>query len=74
MKDSVKIDKDMSIEDVINKYPETQSVFKNYGLECAGCRAALFKNIEEGATIFNINLDALLIAINKVVNGKRSKG
>ncbi|MCX7966428.1 MAG: DUF1858 domain-containing protein [Syntrophorhabdaceae bacterium] len=67
------IDKDMSIEELIKLYPEIVSVFKNYGLECAGCKAALFKNIEEGAYIFNINLDALLSALNKAVNIIESK-
>lgn len=61
------IHKDMKIRDVIEKYPETIRVFKNYGLECAGCSAALFENIEEGASIFGINIEALLDALNKVV-------
>lgn len=67
------IDKDMSVEEIIKNYPETLSVFKNYGLECAGCRAALFKNIEDGALMFNINLDALIYALNKVVKSKKTQ-
>lgn len=68
MKNAKMIDKNMSVEDIVKKYPETLSVFKNYGLECAGCKAALFKNLEEGAAIFKIELDGLLYALNKVVN------
>ncbi|HPU30600.1 MAG TPA: DUF1858 domain-containing protein [Syntrophorhabdaceae bacterium] len=58
---------DMSIEDVVKQYPETLSIFKNYGLECAGCKAALFKNIAEGALVFGIDLEVLLNALNKAI-------
>ena len=43
------IDRKMSINEVLNKYPESMKVFEDFGLGCVGCEAALFENIEQGA-------------------------
>ncbi len=32
----MKITKDMSITDIVNKYPETVDVFQAYGMHCFG--------------------------------------
>ncbi len=61
------IEKDMSIEDIVKCYPETQKVFEDYGLSCAGCRAALFENIEQGASINGIEPEVLINALNNVI-------
>lgn len=60
------IHKLMSIEEVVKKYPETISVFEEYGLGCAGCQAALFENIEQGAEVHGIDVEALIADLNKV--------
>ena len=64
------IDKDMSIDDVVTKYPETIHIFERYGLGCVGCQAALFENIEQGAEIHGIDVSALVDDLNKVVSKK----
>ena len=43
------ITKDMSILEVVQKYPDTVDVFVNAGMGCLGCAAAHFENIEQGA-------------------------
>ena len=37
------------------------------GMGCLGCAAARFENIEQGATAHGIDLDALMEALNEVV-------
>jgi len=61
------IDKNMSIDDVVKKYPETIRVFEQYGLGCIGCQAALFENIEQGAEIHGIDVSALVNDLKKAV-------
>ncbi len=61
------IDKKMSIEEVVKKYPETISVFERYGLGCVGCQAALFENIQQGAEVHGIDVDALVESLNGIV-------
>ena len=62
------INKNMSINDIVKKYPDTIRVFERYGLSCAGCRAALFENIEQGAEVHRIEVGALVEDLNKAVS------
>lgn len=62
------VTKGMSIREIIQKYPETISVFNQYGFGCAGCQAALFENIEQGARVHGINTDILVEDLNKVIS------
>ena len=61
------ITKDMSILDVVQKYPDTVDVFVNAGMGCLGCAAAHFENIEQGAQAHGIDVDALMEGLNKAV-------
>lgn len=61
------ITKDMSILEVIQKYPDTVDVFVNAGMGCLGCAAAHFENIEQGAMAHGIDVDQLVKDLNTVV-------
>jgi hybrid cluster-associated redox disulfide protein len=60
------ITKEMSIMEVVEKYPQTAAVFQNHGMGCLGCAAAHFENIDQGATAHGINIAALITDLNKV--------
>ncbi len=60
------ITKDMGIMEVVQKWPDTAMVFMEYGMGCLGCAAAHFENIEQGALAHGIDVDALIVALNKV--------
>ncbi|OGI03009.1 MAG: disulfide oxidoreductase [Candidatus Melainabacteria bacterium GWF2_37_15] len=62
-----KITKDMSIIEIVQNYPETLTVFQQYGLGCIGCAAARFENLEAGAKVHGINADQLVKDLNKAV-------
>ena len=61
------ITKDMSIADVVQKYPQTIEVFLRHGLMCFGCAIARFENIEQGAQAHGINVPALVTDLNAAV-------
>ena len=61
------ITKDMSILEVVQKYPDTVDVFVNAGKGCLGCAAAHFENIEQGAMAHGIDVDQLVKDLNTVV-------
>ncbi len=63
----VKITKKMPITEVVEKYPETVSVFAEHGLHCIGCIAARFENIEQGAAAHGVDADKLVAELNKAV-------
>ncbi|GFO96598.1 hypothetical protein ig2599ANME_0787 [groundwater metagenome] len=66
------ITKDNTIEEVVNKYPETMMIFMKHGLHCVGCHVAAFESIEQGALTHGINVDALVNDLNKVALKKSS--
>lgn len=61
------ITKDMSITEVVEKYPQTVEVFQRYGMHCFGWMAARFENLEQGALAHGIDVDAMLKDLNEVV-------
>jgi hybrid cluster-associated redox disulfide protein len=62
----MKITRDMTIEEVVSKYPETIKVFMQAGLGCLGCSAARFENIEQGAQVHGIDIDQLIADLNEI--------
>ena len=66
-----KITSDMSINDVVEKYPETIDIFMKYGLSCIGCPFAMMESIEQGAKSHGINIKELLKDLNKVIGREK---
>ena len=64
------ITKETTIEEVVEKYPETMIVFMQHGLHCVGCHVSAFESIEEGAMVHGINVDALIADLNNVISSR----
>ena len=62
------ITKDMKIEEVIQKYPETVEVFMTNGFHCLGCAASNFESIEDGAAVHGIDADKFVKELNDKIN------
>lgn len=67
------VTKEMSIGEVVVKWPESAGIFMAYGLMCFGCAAARYETIEQGAMAHGIDTDALIKAINKEIENKEEK-
>ena len=61
------ITKDMTIQSVVEKNPETIRIFLEHGLHCIGCSVARFENIEQGAIAHGIDVDTLIKDLNTKV-------
>lgn len=59
------ISKDMTIGEVVTKYPQTVEVFNRYGMGCLGCPATQFENVEQGAIMHGIDIEQLIDDLNK---------
>ena len=57
----------MSISEAVQNYPQVASVFMDFGMGCLGCAASRYENIEQGALVHNIDVDALIEALNKAI-------
>ena len=62
-----KITKEMGIMDIVQNYPETVEVFQKVGMGCIGCAAAHFENLEAGAKVHGIDIDAMVDAMNEII-------
>ncbi len=61
---------DMTIGDVVEKYPETADVMLGYGLHCVGCAVNPYETIEQGAMGHGMSketIDQMLADINLAV-------
>lgn len=54
------ITKDMTIQEIVARHPETIPVFERYGLGCYTCLAGEFENLESGAVFHRVSLEDLL--------------
>jgi len=63
------ITKEMCIREVIEKYPETEGVFKKYfGDECYTCPGSQYEDIYFGSMMHNVETEIVLNELNEAVN------
>lgn len=62
-----KISEQMNIREVIDKYPETISVFGKYNMGCIGCIAASFETIADIAAVHGTDVKAFVKDLNAVI-------
>jgi len=65
------IHKEMKIEDVLRKYPQTVAVFQGFGVDCAECQLSEYEDVEHGAKVHNIDLDLMLKRLNDSLKTER---
>lgn len=61
------ITRDMTIEEVIRRHPETIPVFRKFGLDCMECQIASFEAVEHGAGVHRVDVEKLMEELNKAV-------
>lgn len=61
------IRKEMKIDDILRKYPETAAVFRRFGIDCTDCQLSAYEDLEHGAKVHRIDLDELLKGLNETV-------
>ncbi|MHB1420492.1 MAG: DUF1858 domain-containing protein [Bacillota bacterium] len=61
------INKDMSILDILQAYPQTMEVFIKHGMGCIQCMGANEETLVSAARIHGIDVQTLLDDLNKAV-------
>jgi len=61
-----KITKEMTVDEILKKYPKTAVIFMNYGLHCAGCPLAQSETIEQLVKANMLDEKKLLEELNKL--------
>ena len=65
-----RITDDMTIREVIDKYPETTAVFAKYNIGCVGCPAASFEKVKDIAMVHGTDVKAIVKDLNAVIKKK----
>ncbi|MBN2479429.1 MAG: DUF1858 domain-containing protein [Parachlamydiales bacterium] len=66
-----KINKNMSIGEIVSKFPESVDILMKYGLHCMGCSVATFETLEQGSMahgIYGKDFDKMLNELNEVID------
>ena len=61
------ISKEMTIAEILRRYPQALPVFTRYGLDCHDCQIADFEQLEHGATVHKADLASLLAELNDAI-------
>jgi len=70
---AAKISKDMTLGDVVAKFPEVIPIMLKFDLHCVGCHVAAFETIEQGAKGHEMDeetFEKMLAEMNKAVEKK----
>ncbi len=64
------ITKDMTIAELVGRYPQSVPILQNAGMGCIGCALASSETIEAGARAHGIeDIDALIKKLNEAIQG-----
>lgn len=66
------ITRDMTIGEIVRRYPQTLTVFEKYGLDCFECQIADFEALEHGAGVHKIDVSKLLEDLNEAISNAAS--
>ena len=61
----VKVNKQMSIGEVLRINRMTAPIFMQYGMHCLGCPHATAESLEDAGAVHGIDVDALVDDLNK---------
>ena len=69
-----KITKQMTLGDLVMKYPKAAKKLAKYGLHCVGCHVASFETIDQGAKAHGMKdaeIEKMIEDLNQTINQKQ---
>jgi hybrid cluster-associated redox disulfide protein len=63
------ITKEMTLEEIIRRHPETIAVFRKFRLDCQECQMAAYKSVDHCAEFHDLDIDLLLAELNRAASG-----
>jgi len=58
---------DMTVDDILRRWPQSVQVFRSYSLACLGCAVASFCNVMDVAEIYNLPKEQFLADLQKSI-------
>ncbi|MCC5909005.1 MAG: DUF1858 domain-containing protein [Clostridiaceae bacterium] len=63
----MKITKNMTIGEIIRKYPQVIDTLMSFGMGCMGCPSAQVETLEEATKVHGIDVGTLEKALNEAI-------
>lgn len=63
---------EMTIEDVLARWPETADVFNRHNMACVGCPVAPFYTVAEAAVVYKLPAEDFVRELEEAVDGNSS--
>ncbi|NLM35478.1 MAG: DUF1858 domain-containing protein [Clostridiales bacterium] len=63
----MKLNKNMTIGEVVRTYPQTVEILMDFGMGCVGCPASQAETLEQAAMVHGFDVDELMEKLNEVV-------
>jgi len=67
-KKAVKVSKNTTFGELMQKYPESAEILMNKGMHCIGCNMAGFETIEQGAMMHGLDSEEIIREINESID------
>ena len=61
----MEINKEMTIGELLERYPEKAEILLNAGMHCLGCPASQSETIEEACAVHGIDVDEIVDKLNE---------
>ena len=59
------------VGELVNNYPETAEVLFGIGMHCLGCPASQAESLEDACTVYGVNAEDVVKAINEKIAASR---
>jgi hybrid cluster-associated redox disulfide protein len=58
---------ELTVDEILTRWPQTAQVFRHYRLACVGCAIGSYCNMNTVADIYNVSLQQFLDDLNAVI-------
>lgn len=62
-----------SVQEVLNQWPQTASIFQSFKTACVGCYLARFCTLKEVAGSYDLQFEPLLEKLNEVIQNPNQR-
>lgn len=67
------IESQITVADIMDRWPETIPVFLKHGAYCVGCEMASFETLEEVIGVFNLTLEGFEEELEQIIAQEEQK-
>jgi hybrid cluster-associated redox disulfide protein len=61
----MKVSKDMTVGEILNKYSNAQEVLSGFGLHCFGCPMSQMETVEQAANAHGVDVEFMMSQLEK---------